>query len=415
MAAVFEALGRQDGFSKSSLPYRVRWIERFCSGRPVSEMRAVGPSEYFLFLDSIGSWGMEDWQVQQAQETVWWFLKRFLKVESIERFERRGASGVYRSWRDAIGRLREEIRLKQFTMATERTYISWVERFSRFCGERKFELVSEHLVKDFLSHLALEGRVAASTQNQALNALLFFFRNALGKDIGDLSGTLRAKPSKKIPVVLTVGETRRLLEALEGTSRLIARLLYGTGLRVGECVRLRVGDIGFEERLVIVRQGKGRKDRRTILPESLVEPLRAHLSRVKALHEEDLRSGHGEVYLPPAMARKYTKGAREWMWQYVFPSGRQAVDPRSGVVRRHHVMDKTVQRFVKKGSQAAGIDKAVTPHVLRHSFATHLLEQGKDVRTVQELLGHSDVSTTMIYTHVLNNRSIPVDSPLDSL
>lgn len=379
------------------------------------EMRSVGPTEYFLFLDALKGWNLEAWQEHQAQETVWWFLKRFLRVERIERFVLRDGLKSYEDWNTALGKLREEIRLKQYAMKTEKSYMAWAERFSRFCGERKLALVNETVLKDFLSNLALEGQVAAATQNQALSALLFLFRHILARDVGDLAGTLRAKPVQKLPVVLTVSEVRRLLGELSGTPQLMTRLMYGTGMRVSELTRLRVGDVGFEERVLTVRQGKGGKDRRTMLPESLIDPLRVHFERVKILHEGDLAAGHGVVHLPGAMARKYSKAAGDWVWQYVFPSSKLAVDPRTGVVRRHHVFDKTVQRFVKAASKDAGINKLVTPHVLRHSFATHLLEQGKDIRTVQELLGHKDVATTMIYTHVLSNKSIPVDSPLDML
>tara|TARA_B110000037_G_C16995727_1_gene455018 strand:- start:65 stop:967 length:903 start_codon:yes stop_codon:yes gene_type:complete len=300
-------------------------------------------------------------------------------------------------------------------MKTEKSYMGWAVRFARFSGERKLELVNAQLVKDFLSHLALEGQVVASTQNQALSALLFLYKHVLGKDIGDLSGTLRARSSTKVPVVLTVGELRRLFAELEGTQALIAKFMYGTGVRVSEASRMRVCDVDLEMRIVTVRKGKGNKDRRTVLPDSLIVPIRAHLERVRELHDKDLDLGHGAVYLPGAMARKYTKAAREWTWQYIFPSSKLAVDPRSGVVRRHHVFDKTIQSFVKKAGLAAGINKVVTPHVLRHSFGTHLLEQGKDIRTVQELMGHKDVATTMIYTHVMNRPGVAVDSPLDSL
>ena len=276
-------------------------------------------------------------------------------------------------------------------------------------------MVNSLQVREFLSHLALNERISAATQNQAMSALLFLFRHVLGLELGDMTLTLRAKTRKKIPVVLTKREVKMVIDELDGTTQLMVQLLYGTGMRISECTRLRVKDLGFEECILTIRQGKGNKDRRTVFPKSLVEPLQSHLGRVKSLHEADLEKGHGEVYLPQSIANKYSKSGKNWIWQYVFPSGKLAVDPRTGIVRRHHVLDKTIQKWVKTAAIASGIEKDVTPHVFRHSFATHLLEAGRDIRTVQELLGHADVSTTMIYTHVLNKGGVSVTSPLDEL
>ncbi|MEM9159004.1 MAG: integron integrase [Verrucomicrobiota bacterium] len=415
MTAVSAALAREGHFTKQSLPFRMRWIERFCSGRPVEQMRTVGPSEYFLFLDSLKGWKLETWQEQQAQETLWWFLRRFLAVPDLERFARKEQCVSYMDWQEAISDTRREIRLKQFAMKTEKSYLGWISRFARFSGERKPSMANDSLLKDFLSHLALEEQVAASTQNQALSALLFLYRNVLKKEVGDLAGTLRAKPRKKIPVVLTGSEMKGLFEKLDGTKLLIAKLMFSSGLRVGEVSRLRISDINFEERTIIVRGGKGNKDRRTVLAEGIITDLSSHLERVRALHQQDLEKGYGSVYMPPAMARKYSRACKDWVWQYVFPTTRLAVDPRSGIVRRHHVFDKQIQKFIGDAAKAAQIQKVVTPHVLRHTFATRLLEQGKDIRTIQELLGHANVATTMIYTHCLNNKAIPVTSPLDAM
>ena len=268
-------------------------------------------------------------------------------------------------------------------------------------------------VEAFLTHLAVEGGVAASTQNQAKSALLFLYKEVLGVELPWLDGVASAKAPKRLPVVLTRDEVRAALDRTEGTPGLMLRLIYGTGVRVMECLRLRVKDLDFARREIVVREGKGFKDRVTMLPESLVAPLREHLVRVRALHERDLREGGGEVYLPYALARKYPAAGREWAWQYVFPSARLSVDPRSGAVRRHHADEKSVQRALRQAVRDAGIHKPASPHTLRHSFATHLLEGGQDIRTVQELLGHKDVSTTMIYTHVLNRGARGVMSPLD--
>ena len=268
-------------------------------------------------------------------------------------------------------------------------------------------------IEAFLTHLATERNVSASTQNQALSALLFLYKEVLQVELPWLNNMERAKKPQRLPTVLTVREVNEVLGKLEGTMGLMVRLLYGTGMRLMECVRLRVKDVDFEMRQITMRDGKGAKDRVTMLPESLVAALQRHLSRVQGLHQKDLALGLGEVYLPDALARKYPNTAREWGWQYVFPARSISTDPRSGKRRRHHVDEKALQRAVKRAAQEAKISKRATPHTLRHSFATHLLQTGYDIRTVQELLGNKDVSTTMIYTHVLNRGGRGVRSPLD--
>ena len=270
-------------------------------------------------------------------------------------------------------------------------------------------------VEAFLSHLAVTRNVSASTQNQAKSALLFLYKEVLDVQLPWLDNVTQAKAPKRLPVVLTKDEVQALLNRLDGTMWLLVSLLYGSGLRLMECLRLRVKDVDLVRCEILVREGKGFKDRVTMLPKSLVEPLKQHLLKVKALHQEDLAAGHGEVFMPMALNRKYPNGGKDWAWQYVFPSIKLSVDPLSKVIRRHHADEKTVQRAVKKAVNLAGISKLATPHTLRHSFATHLLEGGYDIRTVQELLGHSDVATTMIYTHVLNKGGQGVASPLDSL
>lgn len=255
--------------------------------------------------------------------------------------------------------------------------------------------------------------MSASTQNQAKSALLFLYREVLGVELAWLENVTQAKAPRRLPVVLTQTEAQQVLLQLDGTLGLMAGLLYGSGLRLMECVRLRVKDVDFERHEIVVREGKGNKDRVTMLPMSLVDPLKLHLDKVKALHTRDVAEGGGEVYLPNALARKYPKAGRDWGWQYVFPSRVLSTDPRSGIVRRHHADEKALQRAMKKAVSEAGIVKPATPHSLRHSFATHLLTNGYDIRTVQELLGHKDVQTTMIYTHVLNKDGRGVVSPLD--
>lgn len=309
--------------------------------------------------------------------------------------------------------VQEKIRLKHYSIRTEQVYTDWVKRFILFHKKRHPADMGATEVEQFLSHLAIKGQVAASTQNQAKSALLFLYREVLEIELPWLDEVVKAKDAKRLPVVLTAQESMRLLDEMEGTSGLIARLLYGTGMRVMEGVRLRVKDVEFTRRELVVREGKGNKDRVTMLPQSLVEPLQSHLARVKVLHEKDLAAGFGDVYLPFALARKYPSAGREWHWQYVFPAAKRSNDPRSNVERRHHVSDQAVQRAVRQAARDARISKPVTPHTLRHSFATHLLNAGYDIRTVQELLGHKDVQTTMIYTHVLNKGGRGVKSPLD--
>lgn len=313
-----------------------------------------------------------------------------------------------------LDRLRAEIRLRHYSIRTEEAYVDWARRFILFHGKRHPQEMGADEVSAFLSYLASERNVSASTQNQAKSALLFLYREVLGIELPWLDEVVAAKAVRRLPVVLTPTEARRLLNAMSGTMGLVASLLYGTGMRLLEGLRLQVKDIEFERREIIVREGKGNKDRVTVLPENLILPLQAHLKKVKALHERDLEADFGEAYLPDALARKYPKAGKAWGWQYVFPSPVRSVDPRTGRERRHHIYEASVQRAVREAARLAEIHKPVTPHVLRHSFATHLLQAGYDIRTVQELLGHKDVTTTMIYTHVLNKGGRGVISPLDA-
>jgi len=312
-----------------------------------------------------------------------------------------------------LDQVRGKIRLKHYSIRTEQAYVDWIRRFILFFGKRHPRDLGAAEVEQFLTHLAVEGNVAASTQSQAKSALLFLYREVLDNELPWLDNVERAKVPKRLPVVLTREEVMAVLTRLEGTHWLVASLLYGTGLRIMEALRLRVKDVEFSRKEILVRDGKGFKDRVTMLPVALAAPLAEHLKRVKALHEQDLAAGRGAVYLPYALERKYPGAARDWAWQYVFPSAGLSEDPRTGIVRRHHLQDQAVQRAMRQAVRDAGVDKPATPHTLRHSFATHLLEGGYDIRTVQELLGHADVSTTMIYTHVLNKGGRGVTSPLD--
>lgn len=313
-----------------------------------------------------------------------------------------------------LQQMQEIIRTKHYGRRTEEAYLAWVKRFLNHFAPCSPETLSEDHVRRYLTHLAIKSNVAASTQNQAFAALLFFYREVLNRELGDVGNVVRAKKPQKLPVVFTPQEVQSLLKQMEGTYWLIASILYGAGLRLLECLRLRIKDIDFQYKQICVRDGKGQKDRITMLPERLVAPLYVHLKKAKKLHEQDLQEGFGRVYLPYALAKKYPNAETEWCWQYVFPSARRSLDPRSGIIRRHHLMESGVQKAVKSALKKARINKAGSCHTLRHSFATHLLENGYDIRTVQELLGHKDVSTTMIYTHVLNRGGKGVKSPLDS-
>jgi integron integrase len=309
--------------------------------------------------------------------------------------------------------MREQIRLKHYSIRTEQVYCEWVKRFIRFHLYRHPAEMGAAEVEAFLSDLAMRRHVSASTQNQALAALLFLYKHVLKLDLPWLGEVVRAKKPVRLPVVLSVSEVQQLLAQLQGDIWLIASLLYGSGMRLMEVLRLRVKDVDFARQAILIRDGKGMKDRITVLPQRLQQPLKQHLIAVRARHQLELDAGRGDVYLPFALEKKYPNAPREWGWQYVFPASSLSVDPRSGAVRRHHVDEKRVQRSFKRAVEAAGILKLATPHTLRHCFATHLLESGQDIRTVQELLGHADVKTTMIYTHVLNHGGLAVLSPLD--
>jgi integron integrase len=312
-----------------------------------------------------------------------------------------------------LDQMREVLRLKHLSFRTEEAYIGWVKRFILFHDKRHPKDMGAAEIRAFLSYLATHEHVAASTQNGALNALLFLYRSVLQQSFPQLEAIERAKRPHRLPTVFTRPEVHAILTRLTGVPHLMASLLYGAGLRLMECVRLRVKDVDFAYQQITVRDGKGAQDRGTMLPRSLTEPLQRHLARVQFLHEEDRCAGYGEVYLPYAFDRKDPHAGTAWVWQYVFPASKRSIDPRSGVERRHHVSEAVLQRAVKEALQRAGIPKRGSCHTLRHSFATHLLEDGYDIRTVQELLGHKDVSTTMVYTHVLQRGGRGVHSPLD--
>lgn len=314
-----------------------------------------------------------------------------------------------------LDQVRDVIRKRHYSIRTEQAYVDWIRRFILFHNKQHPKDMGENGISQFISHLATDRNVSASTQNQALNSIVFLYKHVLNVELGDFRHMERAKKPQRLPTVMAKKEVNQVLSSMSGVHQLMAKLLYGCGLRLMECIRLRVKDIDFEQNHIIVRDGKGMKDRSTILSEQLKPLLLEHLEGVRIMHKQDLKKGYGDVYLPFALERKYPNAAREWGWQYVFPSGKISKDPRSGKMRRHHISENSLQRAVQKAARKAELTKHVSPHTFRHSFATHLLEGGYDIRTVQELLGHKDVSTTMIYTHVINKGGMGVRSPLDTL
>lgn len=385
------------------------WVKKFLAmglSEQLSSDDKIKQFRRFLDVDTY----LEDWQRKQGQQAIEIYLNMYLEViTAIE------APGAVADFGEYENKARTVFRLKHYAYRTEKTYLDWIKKYFRYCSASSYDFKDSNSVKLYLSYLATKREVAASTQNQAFNSLLFLFRYVFEVDLDGLKGTVRARARKNLPVVLSVDEVKSLFEQVSGTKQLILELVYGTGLRVSELARLRVMNLDFGNGMLIVKDGKGGKDRAVRLPKKLIDPLHEHLEKGRMLHDSDLKLGHGEVYLPQALARKYPAAGKEWKWQYVFPSGNLAVDPRSGKVRRHHVLVATVQRIMRAAVQDAGIVKKATVHSLRHSFATHLLMSGVNIREIQELLGHRNVETTMIYTHVVKDLSTTPDSPLDML
>ena len=308
----------------------------------------------------------------------------------------------------------DALRTKHYSYRTEQTYKDWIKRYILFHGKRHPKDMGEAEIRLFIAHLAAERKVAVSTSNQALSAILFLYRTVLQMEVQLPPDLSKASRPKRLPTVLTHAEAMQIIGRMRGAPRLMAKIMYGSGLRVMECMRLRVKDLDFDNRQIIVRGGKGDNDRLTILPESIIPELKQMLQDVKALHEKDLAEGYGETILPNALDVKYLAAPREWAWQFIFPASQRSRDPLTGIVRRHHLDETVPQKAIREAAKSAGIEKQVTPHTFRHSFATHLLQNGYDIRTVQELLGHKDVKTTMIYTHVLQRGGLAVKSPLDT-
>lgn len=440
---VYEKLVADCGVPVNQRQWYVRWVEKFSQGH-LKRLGGFTPSMVNEFLRRLAEGeNREQWQVEQAASALRILAQKLLKLAWAERWNELvelpnglkvpvaagdavpPAAGQSALDQALVGKRLHEIRgkllalvhnasrLRHYSVRTERSYAGWIERFLHFHSERILGKCGAKEVRVFLEYLARDRKVTAGTQNQALNALVFFFDHVLGRAVGEIGAFKPAKRVKRLPVVLSVNEVQALFSQLRGVNLLMAGLMYGSGLRLMECMRLRVMDVDFDRQELIVRSGKGNKDRVTLLPARFRADLQKHLADVKSLHDADLAAGHGRVYMAEALARKFPNAGLEWGWQYVFPASRLAVN--DGKVMRHHLHESVLQGAIKAASRRAGIAKRVTSHALRHSFATHLLESGYDIRTIQELLGHKDVSTTMIYTHVLNKGGQGVRSPLDRL
>jgi len=384
------------------------WVSQFYSYFNKSPSDNVKPEEIDRYLKFLAK-RREDWQVKQASEAIELYLF-FKRKKQFIRNNKRPDPNV--QWEIVVDDVKKMLRLKHLSLRTEQTYLGWIRRFYRFLnGQPPNRLDSQH-VKDFMTHLAVDRSVAASTQNQAFNAILFMFRHVLDKPIHDISEAIRAKRKRRFPVVLTKSEINCLFEQMSGTNLLMAKIIYGCGLRLRECLNLRIKDIDFARMAVTVR-GKGDKDRETVLPVSIKGTLRNHIESVRKIYEKDRKNGLAGVKLPGALERKLPNAGKEWAWFWLFPSRTISMDPVSKIVRKHHVHPSNLQKNIKIAAARAKIHKRVTVHALRHSFATHLLEKGQDIRTIQDLLGHSSLQTTMIYTHVVSKNRLGIISPLD--
>ena len=395
--------------------------------RKIASVSAANVCDY---LETLMRKGQVEWMVKQSLDAIGLLMHYGYQREDLAIPALREAWGLRLNQRAGISvpevsanaaeggssvtaRLRRVLRVAHYAVKTETAYTQWWERFAKFSGDRPETELGADEVRAFLEDLAVERHVSAATQKQALNALVFVFGQVLGRPLGNLGDMILAQPKRHLPCVLTVEEVSRVLAELDGVPSLVGQLLYGSGLRLLEALRLRVKDVEFESGQIVVRDGKGEKDRVTVLPQAIREPLLEHLRGVWRLHQQDLDAGGGRVQLPYALAVKYPNADREWCWQYVFPAAGFSKDPRSGAIRRHHMHETTMQRAMNEAVRRSGVAKPASSHTMRHSFATHLLESDHDIRTVQELLGHSDVATTMIYTHVMNRPGIGVRSPLD--
>lgn len=382
-------------------------------------MDSINAKRVDVFLDSLeADKNIADWQVRQAADAVITYVELFLKKQLKATHHNDSVAKTVKmspAWRQVFQNARDTIRLRHYSLSTEKTYLGWISRFITYVGNREPSVINGNDIKSYLTSLAVHSRVSASTQNQAFNSLLFLCRHVLHCEVNNFDDVVRAKKGVYLPTVLSKEEVKSLLSYLDGQFLLMAQIMYGCGLRLAECLRLRVKDIDFKNDLIIVRAGKGDKDRSLVIPDTIRHSLEEQLSIVKDIHKKDLAIGHGEVSLPNALEKKYPQAGKSLGWQWVFPAGKLSVDPRSGKIMRWHVHPSLIQRAIKEAVKKADLPKMASCHTLRHSFATHMLEAGHNIRVIQELLGHKHVNTTMIYTHVMRKQSSGITSPLDSL
>lgn len=391
------------------IAYYAHWVIRFfnhCGKHPGDPIEQADIDEYL----KAEAKQRESWQIDQARNAV--EIYRYWTVQKNASTSRRGLNASAQ-WKAVASEMRRVMRLRHMSYQTEKTYLQWVRRFYRFTNGIAPEKLAGDSVKDFMTHLAVVIKVSASTQNQAFNALLFMYRHVLDVDIDNIGEAVRAKRRKRLPVVLTQKETRRLLGELSGDHRLMAQIIYGGGLRLKECLNLRIQDIDIERRAIVIRGGKGDKDRETVFPDKIGAGLKAHYEKIRIMHERDRKQNIAGVALPDALERKLPQAGKEWGWFWVFPSQTLSSDPITGIIRRHHRHPSVLQKQIKAAALKAKIHKRVTVHTLRHCFATHLVENKCDIRTIQDLLGHRNLETTMIYTHVAQTNRMGIESPLD--
>ena len=410
MFARFEQFLISNGsIQQKQIPYYVKWVTNCYAACKSPTDKILSADQKKQFLDVLES-SREDWQVKQAEQAL--RLYTYFVTRYGQRPEATSDEG--KEWNRTIEKMIKVLRLKHLSLNTEKTYTGWSRQFQGFLHGKNPDDLSTDDIRSFLSYLAVERKIAASTQNQALNAVLFLFRHGLGKQVKDLDA-VRARKKRRLPVVFSPGEVSQVFDHMSGTMRLMAMLTYGGGLRLAECLSLRVQDIDIQRGTVTVRSGKGDKDRTTLLPDVLKDNLTAHLTRIRKVYDQDRSQDVPGVYLPNALERKYPNADKEWYWFWLFPAPSLAVDPRLLIVRRHFLHPSIFQKAFKQAVIKAGISKRATVHTLRHSFATHLLENGYDIRTIQQLLGHNDIKTTMIYTHVTSKTFLGVRSPLDQI
>lgn len=430
----YSLLLEEAGVPERQISFHLRWVRQFLNRHKGKDWSKLREPEIIAFAHQLMQTpAIEIWQVQQAVDAIVLYFERFCGIglgdivievdvqpqkSSTQQPEPNSLKPEVRKqldWGALEKAMRTSLRIQNYSRNTEQTYLQWTRKFVEFHGWRKPSAMGVSELRAFLGHMAVVERVSASTQNQALNAIIFLYRKVLQKDIGDIGAFPRARVTRRLPVVCSRNEVQRLLAEIDGLEGLIVRLLYGTGVRISECLNLRIKDLDWDNNLIIIHGGKGDKDRRVPFPEVIKNALATHMEARRKVFEADMEAGMHEVEVPNALAKKYPKAPYDWKWQFIFAAEQYSSDPISGAVRRHHIHEIRIQRAVRRAAEQAAIPKRITPHTLRHCFATHLLEAGQDIRTVQELLGHASVTTTMIYTHVLNKGPLGVKSPLDSL